>query len=67
MVEGKKPFRALVFDSVYDLHRGAIVYVACFDGEIKRGDKISSYFTNKTYEVQEVGIVQPEFVPVNKL
>jgi translation elongation factor EF-4 len=67
MVECKKPFRALVFDSVYDVHRGAIVYIACFDGEIKRGDKISSYFTNKTYEVQEVGIVRPEFVPVNKL
>lgn len=62
-----KPFKALIFDSVYDLRRGAIIYVACTDGEIKRGDRVRSYFTKKSYEVQEVGIARPDFVPSNKL
>lgn len=46
------PFKALIFDSVYDTHRGAIIYVAVADGEIKKGDKVTSSFTKKSYEVQ---------------
>ena len=41
--------------------------MACFDGEIKKGDKVTSCFTKKTYEVQEVGIARPDFVPSEKL
>ena len=63
----KIPFKALIFDSVYDSHRGAIIYVAVSSGEIKRGDKITSFFTKKTYEVQEVGIARPNFVTTKKL
>ena len=66
-VDATKPFRALIFDSVFDLHRGVIVYVACVDGEIQRGQRITSFFTKKTYEVQEVGIARPEFTPSTKL
>lgn len=66
-VDINKPFKALIFDSVYDLRRGAIIYVACSDGHIKRGDKITSCFTNKTYEVQEVGLTRPDFEPADKL
>lgn len=62
-----KPFKSLVFDSFYDLRRGAIIYVACVDGEIKRGDKVKSFFNKKTYEVQEVGIARPDFIQTNKL
>lgn len=62
-----KSYKALIFDSVYHVHRGAIIYVACTDGEIKKGDRVTSYFTQKSYEVQEVGIARPNFVPTNKL
>lgn len=62
-----KPFKSLVFDSFYDLRRGAIIYVACVDGEIKRGDKVKSFFNKKVYEVQEVGIARPDFLTTNKL
>ncbi len=61
------PFKGLIFDSVFDTHRGVIVYVACTDGQIKKGDKITSYFTKKSYEVQEVGLARPDFMPTNKL
>ena len=66
-VDVKKPYKALVFDSLHDMHRGAIIYVACADGEIKRGDRITSYFSKKSYEVQEVGIARPNFQPTKKL
>jgi translation elongation factor EF-4 len=66
-VNAQKPYKALIFDSLYDLHRGAIIYVACFDGEIKKGDRITSFFSKKSYEVQEVGIARPHFQPTAKL
>ena len=52
---------------MYHVHRGAIIYVACTDGKIQKGDRITSYFTKKSYEVQEVGIARPNFVPTNTL
>lgn len=67
IAELESPFKALIFDSVYDKHRGAIIYVACKNGEIKRGDRITSFHTKKSYEVQEVGIARPNFVPTKKL
>ena len=66
-VEKNKPFKALVFDSIYNIHRGAIIYVACFDGEIKPGDRVRSCFTKKSYEVQEVGLARPDLTPAEKL
>jgi translation factor GUF1, mitochondrial len=65
-IEGA-PFKALVFDSSYDVHRGAIIYVACIDGEIQRGSRITSCFTKKTYEIQEVGIIRPNLVETSSL
>ena len=41
--------------------------MACFQGQIKKSDKISSCFSNKTYEVSEVGLARPDFVPANAL
>ena len=60
-------FRALVFDMVYHVHRGAIIYVACFGKEIKVGDKIKSCFTKKTYEIQELGLARPTLTKADKL
>ena len=60
-------FRALVFDIVYQKHRGAIIYVACFGTEIKVGDKIKSCYTKKTYEIQELGLARPSLEKAHKL
>jgi translation elongation factor EF-4 len=60
-------FRALVFDMVYHLHRGAIIFVACYGQEIKVGDRVTSCYTKKSYEVQEVGICRPFLKKTQKL
>ncbi len=50
-----EPFRALIFDSMFDPFRGAIAYVRVFDGEIKAGDTIRFFSNNASYEVAELG------------
>ncbi|XP_072857305.2 translation factor GUF1, mitochondrial isoform X1 [Pogona vitticeps] len=53
------PLRALVFDSTFDQFRGVIANIALFGGEIHKGQKITSAYTKKIYEVNEVGILRP--------
>jgi GTP-binding protein LepA len=61
------PLRALVFDSFYDSYRGIIVYFRVKDGDIKLGDKIKFMANNKSFEVIELGILQPSQVKVDRL
>ena len=65
-VEGA-PLRALIFDSLFDSFRGVIVFFRVVDGEVKRGDKIRFFFSGAEYEVTEVGIMQPQQIPVTSL
>lgn len=55
--------RALVFDSHYDTYRGVLVYIRVFTGEIKKGSIIKMMATDKSFEVQEVGIFTPDQKP----
>uniref|UniRef100_A0A8C6QZB8 GUF1 homolog, GTPase n=1 Tax=Nannospalax galili TaxID=1026970 RepID=A0A8C6QZB8_NANGA len=63
----KNPLRALVFDSTFDQYRGVIANIALFDGVVSKGDKIVSAHTKKTYEVNEVGILNPNEQSTHKL
>ena len=63
----RPPLRALVFDSTFDQYRGVIANVALFDGVVSKGDKIVSAHTQKTYEVNEVGVLNPNEQPTHKL
>jgi GTP-binding protein LepA len=49
------PFRALIFDSVFDSYRGAIALIRVVDGSVKIGDAIKFYSSGKQFEVDEVG------------
>ncbi len=59
----QKPLRALIFDSYFDSYRGVVTYVRVFDGQVQAGDQIRFLATGKTYEVEEVGILQLDRIP----
>jgi len=59
--------RALIFDSVFDPYRGAIMLVRIVDGKIKVGDKIEMYNTKAKYDVVELGINTPKEVKRKEL
>ncbi|MBQ3087302.1 MAG: GTP-binding protein, partial [Clostridia bacterium] len=49
------PFKALVFDSVYDNYKGVIVYVRVMDGTLRPGDTMRMMATGAQFTVVEVG------------
>ncbi|MDQ8204951.1 translation elongation factor 4 [Pelagicoccus sp. SDUM812003] len=51
--------RSLVFDSVYDAYRGAIVFLRTFSGSLKQKDQILMMSDHTRAEVKEVGIFTP--------
>lgn len=61
------PFRALIFDSLFDAYRGVIVFFRVVDGEVKKGDKVRFLASKAEHEVTEVGIMEPNQVPVKSL
>jgi GTP-binding protein LepA len=58
------PLKSLIFDSFYDEHRGVVVAVRVFDGEIKyiAGKAEDLYMIQKeeTFKPTEVGIFSPD-------
>ncbi|MCD8352389.1 MAG: translation elongation factor 4 [Planctomycetaceae bacterium] len=55
----EKPFRGLIFDSVYDDYRGVITYLRVVDGQIKKGDKVEMLSNGKVFEITDLGIFAP--------
>ena len=62
-----KPLRALIFDSYYDLYRGVVVYFRVMDGSLKKGDRVKLMASGKEYDLDELGILSPNQIPVNEL
>ena len=65
--EEKEKTQALIFDSVYDSYRGAVIWMRVVNGSISVGDKVKMIGTDMTYEVTELGIHTPKEVKVNTL
>jgi GTP-binding protein LepA len=61
------PTRALVFDSMYDPYRGAIVYFRVTDGQVRRGDRVRFLATGFESEVDDLGVQSPEELPIDRL
>ncbi|MFH2036970.1 MAG: translation elongation factor 4 [Candidatus Zixiibacteriota bacterium] len=62
-----KPLMALVFDSIYDSYRGAMVYLKVVQGSIAKGDTIRFFSHGKQYEVDEVGCRRLQNFPMASL
>ncbi|QAA35252.1 translation elongation factor 4 [Clostridium manihotivorum] len=61
------PLQALIFDSFYDSYKGVVSYVRVKEGSVRVGTKIKLMATNKVYEVTEVGVFTPGFMPIAEL
>ena len=61
------PLRALVFDSVFDIFRGVVVYVRVVDGTLRAGDSVRLMSNGVATQVREVGIFSPGQQPVAQL
>lgn len=62
------PLKALIFDSVYDSYKGAIVFCRLVDGRVKKGTRIRMMATGFIAEVVEVGYFGAgQFIPCDEL
>jgi GTP-binding protein LepA len=59
--------RALVFDSVYDPYRGALVYFRVVDGRMRRGERIRLLATGFEGEIDTLAVQSPEETEVDEL
>ena len=53
------PLKALIFDSYYDSYLGVVVNIRVFDGTLRAGDKIRLMSTGATFDVVDVGTLEP--------
>ncbi len=57
------PLQALIFDSVFNPYRGVIAYFRIMNGTINKHDKVKFMATAKTYQADEIGVLQMDQVP----
>lgn len=57
----ESPLRALIFDSVYDTHRGVVSFIRIFDGSITKNKTIRMIGTNTEAQALEIGFFRPKF------
>jgi GTP-binding protein LepA len=61
------PLRALIFDSWFDIYRGAVVLVRVMEGRLTPGTKIRLCAGNEIYEVEALGALTPKPVVLKAL
>lgn len=66
-VSDLESYRGLIFDFQYSNHRGVIVFMRVFDGQVKKGDVLRFAASKHDFTALEVGVVTPEEKPVDML
>ncbi|MEI7696123.1 MAG: translation elongation factor 4 [Chlorobium sp.] len=61
------PLRALIFDSVFDSYRGAVVYLRIVEGSLRKGDKVKFFASDKIFLADEIGTMSMKRQPKNLL
>jgi GTP-binding protein LepA len=61
------PLQALIFDSHFDMYRGAVAYVCVKQGTLRVGTTIKMMSSGRTFLVTELGVFVPQMSPVNEL
>lgn len=62
-----KPLKALVFDAVFDEHRGVVIFTKLIDGIVKKQDKLEFIQNGTKVDVSEVGFFSPFLVSKSEL
>ena len=57
--DANAPLKCLIFDSYYDSYLGVVVNVRVMDGTLRAGEKIRLMSTGATFDVTEVGTMEP--------
>jgi GTP-binding protein LepA len=65
--ESETSFRGLVFDFEYSNHRGVIVFMRVFDGEVRKGERLVFHASGEEFTALEVGVFKPEEVSKSEL
>src|ERR1700680_4133572 len=63
----ENPLQALIFDSWFDIYRGAVVLVRVMEGRITPRMKIRLCAGNEVYEVETLGALTPKPVVLDEL
>ncbi len=61
------PLQALIFDSWFDIYRGAVVLVRVMEGRIMPHMKIRLCYNNQVYEVETLGTLTPKPIGLDEL
>src|SRR2546423_7473312 len=56
----ESPLQALIFDSWFDIYRGAVVLVRVMEGRITPHTKVRLVYSNQVYEVETLGTLTPK-------
>jgi len=65
--KGTKDGRALIFDSLYDDHRGILAYARIFSGSFVAGDEAELVAAGTSFKAKEIGYFAPQLTPSGKL
>jgi len=67
----EKPFKALVFDSFYDEHRGVVIAVRVFDGKVEhipgKAYELHMMQREESFKPTEIGVFNPNLLETNVL
>jgi len=62
-----EPLKALIFDSWFDNYRGVVALVRVVEGSIAAGMRVRLWSNNQVYNVEELGVLTPKPVRVERL
>src|ERR1700744_5430421 len=63
----ENPLQALIFDSWFDIYRGAVVLVRVMECRLTNHTKIRLVYSNEVYEVEQLGTLTPKPVALEEL
>jgi GTP-binding protein LepA len=63
----ENPLQALIFDSWFDIYRGAVILVRVKEGRVTNHLKVKLVAGNETYEVEQLGTLTPKPVALEEL